>query len=66
MAVTRWKELKDRQTLAWWDRYFRFINDKCPWLNGNNDRGWKAGWDFVMNPRNMAEIIEGKYIERRK
>lgn len=30
-------------------------------LNGNNDRGWKADFDWVMNPNNFIKILEGKY-----
>lgn len=30
-------------------------------LCGNNDRGWKADFDWVMKPNKFVEIIEGKY-----
>lgn len=30
-------------------------------LNGNNDRGWKADFDWIMNPNNFIKILEGKY-----
>lgn len=30
-------------------------------LNGNNDRGWKANFDWIMNPTNFTKILEGTY-----
>lgn len=30
-------------------------------LNGDNDRGWTADFDWVMNPNNFIKILEGKY-----
>lgn len=37
-------------------------------LNGKNDRLWKADFDWVISPNNFIKIIEGKYnnIERRE
>lgn len=62
----RWIEQVDRQTLAWWVKYFSFINDKCPFLTGANDRNWRADFDFVMGAENMIKVIENKYVEQRK
>ena len=30
-------------------------------LTGNNDRGWKANFDWVMGPKNFVKVIEGNY-----
>ncbi len=30
-------------------------------LKGENDGGWKADFDWMMRPTNMAKILEGKY-----
>jgi uncharacterized protein YdaU (DUF1376 family) len=30
-------------------------------LNGGSDRGWKADFDWVLNPNNFIKILEGKY-----
>lgn len=35
-------------------------------LNGNNDRGWTADFDWVMNPNNFIKILEGKYNGKAK
>ena len=32
-----------------------------PFLTGQNDRGWKADFDFIIKPDNVAKIIEGRY-----
>lgn len=61
----RWREDKERQTLAWWAKYFSFVNEKCPFLTGDNDRGWVADFDFLMKPANMVKIIENGYVRRR-
>lgn len=30
-------------------------------LNGENDRGWTADFDWIMKPTNFIKILEGKY-----
>ncbi|CEP94657.1 phage protein [[Clostridium] sordellii] len=30
-------------------------------LNGDNDRGWKADFDWIVNPNNFIKVLEGKY-----
>ena len=30
-------------------------------LAGANDRGWRANWDFVMQPSSMVKLLEGAY-----
>lgn len=30
-------------------------------LNGENDRGWTADFDWIMKPANFIKILEGKY-----
>ena len=34
-------------------------------LNGENDRGWKADFDWIMNPNNFIKTLEGKYNGKR-
>jgi len=33
-------------------------------LNGENNRGWKANFDWLINEQNMAKVLEGKYNDR--
>lgn len=35
-----------------------------PFLNGENDRGWTADFDWIMNPNNFIKILEGKYVKK--
>jgi len=35
-------------------------------LNGKNDRGWSADFDWLMNENNMAKVLEGKYEGKNK
>lgn len=37
------------------------IAAKSDFLNGVNDRGWKADIEFIMNPNKFISIYEGKY-----
>lgn len=33
-------------------------------LNGKNDRAWKADFEWIMRPENFLKILEGKYSNR--
>lgn len=35
-------------------------------LNGENDRGWKADFDWILKPANFIKIKEGKYDDNGK
>ena len=56
----RWREDKKRQDLKWWVKYFEYIAT-VSFLNGKNDKGWFANFDFVIRESGMINIIEGKY-----
>ncbi|MCZ7405384.1 MAG: hypothetical protein O8C67_10715 [Candidatus Methanoperedens sp.] len=43
----------------WRDIFSRVT--KSPFLIGENDRGWKASFDWVMKPTNLTKIVEGNY-----
>jgi hypothetical protein len=32
-----------------------------PFLRGENDRGWKADFDFLLQPKSFTKLIEGTY-----
>lgn len=34
---------------------------RSPFLRGENDRGWRATFDWLLEPRNFAKLIEGTY-----
>jgi len=37
------------------------IAGRSDFLNGKNDKKWKANFDWVMNPSNFIKILEGNY-----
>jgi hypothetical protein len=48
------------QDLSWWQNLFKLLPGR-PFLLGQNDRGWKASFDFVVD---KAELIaDGKYAD---
>ncbi|MBQ3326205.1 MAG: phage replisome organizer N-terminal domain-containing protein [Clostridia bacterium] len=42
--------------------------EASPFLKGENDRGWRATFDWLMNEQNMTKVLEGAYADtgRRK
>ncbi|CAB4132015.1 Protein of unknown function DUF1376 [uncultured Caudovirales phage] len=56
----RWHEDSKRQSIEWWGKYFRFVGG-ISFLIGENDRGWQADIDFLLNQKKMVKIIEGGY-----
>lgn len=34
---------------------------RSPFLRGENDRGWRANFDFLLQPSSFAKITEGTY-----
>ncbi len=75
LDVARWSEKRKRaartiwngkrlgQDLEVWARFVRRIADS-PFLTGDNDRGWRADLDWMLNDTNLAKLEEGKYDER--
>lgn len=35
--------------------------ERSPFLCGENDRGWRADFDFLLQPKSFAKLIEGSY-----
>lgn len=54
-----WKD-KGRQSMEWWAMYFQRVRGS-PFLNGENDRGWKADFEWLTNESNLVKVLEGKY-----
>lgn len=59
-VAARWKEHPD---LDWWAAYFRRV-EASAFLKGNNDRKWKAKFDWLINAANMNKVLEGNYDGR--
>lgn len=51
--------LKD-STLDEWLRVFDAL-ERSNFCRGENDRGWKADFDFLLQPKSFTGLLEGKY-----
>lgn len=43
-----------------WTEAIRAIR-RSPFLLGDNDRGWRASFDWLLQPRSLTKLIEGQY-----
>lgn len=41
------------------------IAGESEFLNGNNDRVWKADFEWIMRPENFVKVLEGKYSKEK-
>uniref|UniRef100_A0A6H1ZZ28 Uncharacterized protein n=1 Tax=viral metagenome TaxID=1070528 RepID=A0A6H1ZZ28_9ZZZZ len=55
----RWKESDIRQSLDWWNKYFRFISEST-FLMGK-DTDFQVDLEWIIGPRNMTKILNGRY-----
>lgn len=59
----RWKEDPKRQTLAWWQKFFKhvaasdFLTGRAP----GKGRAWQASLEWLLNQTNFVKVIEGNY-----
>lgn len=62
----RWRE---HPNLDWWKRYFTYVHEKCPFLNGEHQedrtregrKPFTADFDWLLKPANMTKVIEQRY-----
>ena len=54
----RWVE--GRRDIGVFVRLFTMVQESA-FLTGDNKRGWKASFDWLMKPSNMAKVLEGNY-----
>lgn len=52
--------LREYPDLDAWKRAFRHIHD-TPFLRGENDRGWRADLDFLLQAKSFTKLTEGSY-----
>jgi hypothetical protein len=53
--------LKERCLVTEWETIFQRI-EASPFLTGQNDRDWKADFDWIIkSPDNAVKVLEGKY-----
>lgn len=46
--------------IADWQRALKCIHDNA-WMHGDNDRGWRADFDFLLQPKSFIRLVEGSY-----
>lgn len=61
----RWREDAERQSLDWWEDFFKYVAG-CRFLLGHGpsrdgQAPWQADLEWLVNPSNMTKVIEGKY-----
>lgn len=59
----RWREDKDRQCLHWWRQLFERVR-MSDFLTGRGSQKanpWQADFDWILAPKNLDKILEGKY-----
>ena len=54
----RWNEY--RQDLVVFEKLFENTR-KTPYLHGQNNRGWRADFDWLLQEPNMTRVLEGIY-----
>lgn len=68
LTDTRRRQLKARLSecggIIGWVKVMAAIRES-PFLKGENDRGWKADLDFVLQPSSFVKIQEGKYAPKK-
>ncbi len=43
--------------IRWWTQYFNHVRHNSHWL-GDNDRGWTADFDWLLNLSNFTKVLE--------
>ncbi|MCT4143029.1 hypothetical protein HZP66_02165 [Elizabethkingia anophelis] len=66
VGETRKKAIKARIKDVGVERVMQVIRltGESSFLNGENDRGWSADFDWIMKPTNFTKILEGNYRNR--
>lgn len=51
--------------LAFFSRFFAYVANSCPHLNGDNDRTWTADLAWLCKADNFAKVMQGNYEQKR-
>lgn len=57
--------LVEHSEKGFWEALIERVN-RSPLLIGENGRGWKCSFDWILNVSNMAKILEGNYDPSRR
>jgi DNA-binding MarR family transcriptional regulator len=56
--------LRSRLNVVAWSQRWKLAIEQarqCPFLMGENERGWKADFEWFLKPDSVTKILEGKY-----
>lgn len=62
LALTR--AVPEQGKLAWWVEMFRRIGREMPYLQGKNNRGWRADLGWIVDGENWPNVINGRYCDK--
>lgn len=51
-----------RSEAEWWRHYFERVR-LFPWLIGNNPKGWRATFDWLISENGMRKVLEGGFTQ---
>lgn len=57
--------LREYPDMADWQRAFLCIRN-TPWMHGENDRGWKADIDFLLQAKSFTKLTEEAYGQAKR
>jgi hypothetical protein len=52
--------LREYRDIEDWQRAFKTIRE-TPWMHGDNARGWRADFDFLLQSKSFTKLTEGAY-----
>jgi len=72
VSVRQWSEQRKQRLRTrlrdptWLEKALAAIEQipQCPFLLGDNDRGWRADIDWFLKPDSVTRILEGKYRKK--
>lgn len=59
----RWHDDPGYQSLDFWRTYFEIVQ-QSPHLLGENDRGWIANFEWLINSSNFVKTLERQYVAK--
>jgi len=63
----RWNEKPERQNLDWWRGFFVYVAESdflCGRTTGAGGSAFECDLEWLVRPRNLVKVIEGKYENR--
>jgi hypothetical protein len=57
---SRWREDDSRQSLDWWERFFKTVKES-DFLMGRTKTPFTASLDWIVRPTNFTKILNGNY-----